>query len=430
MAVYCGKRFHSGAQMCVQPASIITTRVICFFDMNSVERHEKRYQRRKTKRELKRKEFAEKHTEFDDVLGFKALVNSFGKCKNKVMWKASVQAYRANLLTNSADSAQKLRDGTWKSRGFKEFDIIERGKRRHIQSVHISERCIQRALCDNCLVPILSRNLIYDNGACLKEKGTDFALDRFTGHLRSHIREYGVTGGIYFFDFSNYFGNIQNDLLVTKVKNQVKDEKIMDIYKKFVYAFGEIGLGLGSQISQISAIFYPNEVDHYMKDRLRINGYGRYMDDGYIICNDIEKLKQFVEFFEGKCIESGIKLNRKKCRIIKIHKSFSFLKVRFFIAKTGKIVRRISRAAVKKERHRIRKFRGLLRSGKMTLEHICKSFYSWLCSQKRGHSYHIRMNMIDYFNSIYQKEGAHFVQTEMRRRNPVYRKCAVCAQTA
>lgn len=396
--------------------------------MNSAQRHEQRYQRRKAKRDLKKKALSDRYTEFDNVLGFLPLVSSFKKCKKGVMWKASVQVYGANLLTNSAESAQKLRDGTWKSRGFKEFDIVERGKRRHIQSVHISERCIQRALCDNCLVPILSNGLIYDNGACLKGKGTDFAIERFIKHLRAHIRKYGVTGGIYFFDFSNYFGNIDNHALVEKVKNAVMEEKIMEIYKKFVFAFGNLGLGLGSQVSQISAVFYPNYIDHMIKDVEVVKGYGRYMDDGYIICDDIKKLKCIVQKFEKECEKTGIKLNKNKCRIIRLHRNFSFLKVRFFVTESGRIVCRINRNKVKKERHRLRKFKILLENGKMSLEHICKSFYSWMRSRKRGHSYHVKMNMIDYFNSIYEKEGAYFVQTEMRRRNPVYRKCVVCAQ--
>lgn len=398
--------------------------------MNSKERHEARYQRRKARRQAKAAALAERYTDFDELFGFPALVEAFQKCKKGVLWKASVQAYKANLIVNSENSARRLRDGAWKSRGFHEFDIIERGKHRHIQSVHISERCIQRALCDNCLVPILRQSMIYDNGACLEGKGTDFALDRFTQHLRDHVRKYGRTGGIYFFDFSNYFGNIQNAPLVEMVQRKVMNEQIMKIYEKFVYAFGETGLGLGSQISQISAIFYPGSIDHLIKDKLGMKYYGRYMDDGYIICPDIDKLKHVAGLFERECTKMGIRLNRNKCRIIRLHKQFSFLKIRFFVTETGRVVRRIGRHAVKKERHRLRRFKNFLHCGKMSLDHICNSFYAWLRSLKRGRSYHIKMNMIEYFNQLYREEGVYFVQAELRRRHPVYRKCVLRAQAA
>jgi len=65
----------------------------------------------------------------------------------------------------------------------------------------------------------------------------------------------------------------------------------MKITSALIYAFGNKGLGLGSQVSQISAVFYPNSVDHFIKDKLGIKTYGRYMDDGYIIHNNIKELK-------------------------------------------------------------------------------------------------------------------------------------------
>lgn len=50
----------------------------------------------------------------------------------------------------------------YKSGGFYEFTIMERGKLRHIKSVHISERVVQKCLCDYSLTPMLSRTFIYD----------------------------------------------------------------------------------------------------------------------------------------------------------------------------------------------------------------------------------------------------------------------------
>ena len=42
------------------------------------------------------------------------------------------------------------------------------------------------------------------------------------------------------------------------------------------------------------------------------------MDDGYIICEDVEKLKNIVKVFEEKCNKIGIVLNKKKCHIYKL----------------------------------------------------------------------------------------------------------------
>lgn len=43
--------------------------------------------------------------------------------------------------------------------------------------------------------------------------------------------------------------------------------------------------------SQVIATFYLNELDHFIKDDLKIKSYVRYMDDGVLIHNDKEYLK-------------------------------------------------------------------------------------------------------------------------------------------
>jgi len=81
------------------------------------------------------------------------------------------------------------------------------------------------------LIPILGPHLIYDNGASMKNKGTDFALNRFTKHLHEHYRKYGRNGWIYFFDFSSYFMNIDIDILLNNAQRYIHDERLFNLYK-------------------------------------------------------------------------------------------------------------------------------------------------------------------------------------------------------
>jgi len=110
-----------------------------------------------------------------------------------------------------AKTQEELLTGKYRSRGFYEFDLVERGKPRHIRSVHISERVVQRCLCDYCLVPALSKSFIYDNGASLPGKGYDFAVSRVTRFLADHYRRYGNEGYALIFDFSKYFDTAHHE---------------------------------------------------------------------------------------------------------------------------------------------------------------------------------------------------------------------------
>lgn len=130
--------------------------------MNSKERHEVRYQRRKAKRIERKRIIEDKYCVYDKVFTFDNLYQSFKNCCKGVNWKSSTQIYKANGLMNVYKTFKELRDGRYKTRGFIEFDIMERGKPRHIKSVHISERIVQKCLCDYSLTPLIKRYFIYD----------------------------------------------------------------------------------------------------------------------------------------------------------------------------------------------------------------------------------------------------------------------------
>ena len=66
--------------------------------MNSAERHEARYQRRKAAREAKRRKRLDVYDNFDRVASIPALIRANFDSRKGVMWKASVARYTAHFL--------------------------------------------------------------------------------------------------------------------------------------------------------------------------------------------------------------------------------------------------------------------------------------------------------------------------------------------
>lgn len=214
--------------------------------MTSEERKEGRYQRRCARREAKRRARSEACGSFEQVFSYENLYKAGLACCKGVRWKCSTQRYLASLSENTARTRKALMDGTWKTMGFHEFDIMERGKLRHIRSVHISERVVQRCLCDNALVPLFSSAFIYDNAASLKGKGIDFAMDRMNRHLQRHYRKHGMQGGILVFDFTDYFNSAPQEPIHRENRRRLYDERVRERAEIFMADFGERGFGLGS----------------------------------------------------------------------------------------------------------------------------------------------------------------------------------------
>lgn len=353
--------------------------------MNSLERKQMRYQRRCQKRYTNKTN----QISYSQTFTYTNLWNAFMQSLRGVYWKPSVQRFRNHAITSMSKVYNSLQNKTFKSKGFYEFDIVERGKPRHIKSVHISERVVQRCLCDKALVPILTKTFIYDNGACVKNKGIDFALNRMVKHLRDFYRNNGNEGYILQYDFSKFFDRINHSKLKILLKRQIKDKEILNLANQLIDDFkGDIGLGLGSQISQICALFYPSILDHYIKEILNLKYYGRYMDDGYLIFQNKEHLKVCLEKIKEITSILDIKLNVKKTHISKLSRGFTFLKVKFNLLSNGQILRRPFKGSIVRMKRKLKIYKRWVDEGKFTLEDVRMSYTSW-----RGHISKINSHM-------------------------------------
>lgn len=369
--------------------------------MTSEERRKGRYRRRKAMREIRRLRRSLACGNFEEVFSFRHIYLSGKKCTKGVLWKNSTQRFIGNIIPISAKIKKELTNGGSTHKGFHEFYIIERGKKRHIKSIHISERTAQKCLCNFVLTPVYSSSFIYDNGASLKGKGIDFAIKRATKHLRQHYRKHGTKGGILVFDFKGYFENIKHKLLFYESARRIHDTKIRVLNDNFIKDFGRVGLGLGSEASQIQALMFLNPFDHFIKEELRISGYGRYMDDGYLIHDDIEYLKECLKKMKAFCNILGIEFNDKKTMIVPIEKGFRFLKIKFILNCNGKVILRMNKKANTTMKHKLKSFKEWHNEGNMALSDIRNSYNSYKGHMKRGNSHNITQNMDEFFKDLF-----------------------------
>ena len=290
---------------------------------------------------------------YEDVISFGNLYKSLKICCRNVRWKDSTVGYEGNALKNTYRLRQSLLNEKYKLDKYQHFTIYE-PKKREIIATRLKDRQFQRSLCDNGFYEQITKSFITDNCACLHWRGVDYTLNRMTAHLRRYYNEHGTDGWVLKCDIYHYFQSIRHDVAKAAIYKRVTDKKIADRACEIVDSFGEIGLGLGSQVSQLVALAVLDDLDHFIKERLRVKHYIRYMDDFILIHEDKAFLQSCRAEIERRLNAIGLRLNEKTA-LHPIRKGIKLLQWRFIVTDSGAIIRKMSKKKQGKQRRKLKK---------------------------------------------------------------------------
>lgn len=372
--------------------------------------------------EMKRKKNLYNSITFEDVLKvYKKQIRV--NTKNKVKIRKYEDFYSINL-----SRAKKIIDDKNYVLGKYNIFLIKEPKYRIIMSQNISDKLINHVVADKILLPALDNCLIDMNIATRIGRGTHYGIRK----IKQSLRE--LSGEIYAlkFDISKYFYNIDHEVLYDLLKKKIKDEDALKIvyeiikstdndyvnkriqflkdkelckvknmnivdnhYKKIIKEIENIplykkgkGLPIGNMTSQIMAVYYLNELDHYIKEKLHIKHYIRYMDDGVLLSNDKEYLKYCLKKIEEMVHKYKLKLN-DKTKIINVSKEgLDFLGFRFYVW-NNKVVMKVRKDTKKRFKRKMK----LIKEGKLNnSESVIASYKGCL---KWGNCYNL-LKKINY----------------------------------
>lgn len=344
-----------------------------------------------------------------------AMFKAFHDLKKPIRFKESVQKYELNAFRNISQFINEYQNGTYTVHKGSEFNLSERGKIRHICATPIYDRVPVRSFCDNVLIPALRSYLIYDNCASLKGRGIDMQRNRMKVHLQKYFRQYQSNDGyILQGDFSKFFDNLDHDKIIKAIGDKLHDTDsllfLKMVLKSFCLDFSNCsdseledyknstkiinslnfrkatsntaktidkGVEIGSEVSQIIGVFYPYKLDNYIKIVRGCKFYGRYMDDFYIIHRDKVFLENILKDIQIISEQLGLHINFKKTHIKSLNRTFIFLKTKYTLTVTGKVVMSLSSDTFKREAIKLRKFKKLYLNKKLKLDTIISQFKSW-----------------------------------------------------
>lgn len=342
--------------------------------MNSQERHEARYQRRQARRQERKQARCDALGPLDQVFSYRKMFFYGRKCCNGVRWKQSAQNFEMHLFSGTAARRRKILDHTWIPKKCTHFTLRERGKIRPIDAPHITDRQVHKTLCNEVLIPLYTPCMIYDNGASQKGKGLHWHFRRIKKQLAWHYRRYGREGAVLLIDLKGFFPNAPHALIYQRHFDLIRNADLLALANSIIQYSpcptpGK-GMPLGVEPSQQEMVSLPSAIDHWIKCQAGVHGMGHYQDDYYAFFPVVDEAKllghEIVRRFEA----AGIRVNKRKCKVIPLTKPFRWCKAKFTLTETGKIKLNGSRDGVKRARRKLKMFHGEFKEGKREFSEI------------------------------------------------------------
>lgn len=298
------------------------------------------------------------------IVDYDIVLNTYYNIRGNIRNKKKVIRFEILLNSNINYLVDSINNNTYKLSKYNIF-IIHEKKYRVILSNNIFDK-IYNHLVSNLILSKLDKYLINSNTASRVNKGINYSRYLLWKYLIK-VKENDFY--ILKFDIKKYFFNIDHDILLKLlskylnvdelliIKNILDSTNLEYINTKINYFNNKYnldlpsyslnkGLSIGSVCSQMLAVFYLNEFDHFIKEKLNCKYYIRYMDDGIIIDNDKERLKKVFNVLKELIKKYKLEFNNKT-RIYNSTCGFNFLGINYYVI-NKRIIKRISKRNKKK----------------------------------------------------------------------------------
>lgn len=334
-----------------------------------------------------------KNNLYDSSISLENLYKMYNIIKKKMVNKKLLYKYFLNLNTNIYNIVDKLEKFNYTFGTYFIF-LIKEPKYRIIMCQNLSDKIVNHWVSKYILIPALEPSLIDTNVATRTGKGSEYAFKTIINYYNKidKNKEYYVLK----IDIKKYFYNIDHEILYLKLAKKIKDKKALFFVKTIIEStdnhyinkainyikakelgivknnnstnkvkerlINEInnipiyhkgkGLPIGNLSSQILAIFFLSDIDHFIKENLKHKMYIRYMDDLVIIDSDKNKLKNTMSIITEKLEQEKLQVNNKS-NIYALSDGFIFLGYKF-IAKNDMLYINYNKQTLKKVKYNLK----------------------------------------------------------------------------
>ena len=218
-----------------------------------------------------------------------------------------------SLIRNREQVIDRLIDeiecDLYQIKGYREFEVVEHGKVRVIQSVNYEDRVALHAIM-SVVGKHIKKRLIRDTYAAIPQRGILDGLNRVQKHLRDDPEG---TKYCYKMDIKKFYQSINQDFILYSLSRIFKDQRLLNTLARIVRIIPD-GLSIGFRPSQdLGNLLLSHYLDHYIKDRYGVKHYFRYCDDIVILAGTKEELQEIAKKVHYHIESIGLEVKNNEC---------------------------------------------------------------------------------------------------------------------
>lgn len=333
------------------------------------------------------------------MISFPNLLRAAEKAQRRKRLRADVARFHFNLEHELWLLHEQLASQSYLPGPYHTFEIFE-PKRRLISAAEYRDRVVHHALT-GVLEPISERSFIFDSYACRKLKGTHAAVRRaqqFARRFRYVLKA----------DIRKFFPSMDHQVLKGLVARKIKDSNVLWLVGKIVdgsnpqesvtmwFPGDDLftpserlrGIPIGNQTSQFFANVYLDPLDHFVKDRLGIKGYVRYVDDFLVFSDDKSELAGVRGEIAQFLVRLRLRLHPTKNTIFPVSEGIRFLGYRVFSTH-----RLLVKENVRRFRRRVRKLQHQFAQREINPDDVRQRLMSWSGHARQADTYLLRKRL-------------------------------------
>ena len=286
-----------------------------------------------------------------DIFSFGNIYKCYLKCRRNKRNTINALKFELNAEEDILRLEKELKTKAYRpSRSILFF--VKKPKLREIFAADFRDRVVHHILV-GYLEPIFEKLFIYNSYSCRKDKGTHRAVMKLQSFIRKVSKNGKVRAYYLQLDIKSFFINIDKEILFSLIKKRTKNKDVLWLAEKIIFhdctrnyimrdkenllnklpqeksLFGKKnirGVPIGNLTSQFFANVYLNELDQFIKHRLRCRYYIRYTDDFVLLDNSRERLAKWMEkisrFLES---ELRLKLNPRQTKLQPVSNGIDFV---------------------------------------------------------------------------------------------------------